>query len=143
MSEPLLNLSVVVSVPAGTLELNDRVTYRIADGSFAEQSVSKRRQEASNPFLEGAFTVNALRENVTETLKVYVYGTTHAEFAAAMNALKAAFDQARFTVTKTVEGSAVVWSCFSSDYRMSTPREFVHSKMGTLEVSLVRHPVEA
>lgn len=140
--EPLLTLSVTVSTPTGTLELNDRVVYRVADGSFADQSVTKRRTEAPNPFLEGTFVVNALRDNVTETLKVYVYGSTHAEFAAAMAELKEAFDQARFAVVKTVEGQVTTWSCYSSDYQMSTQREFVHSRMGLLSVSLLRHPRE-
>lgn len=143
MSETLLSLSVLATTPSGTLELNDRDAYRVEGTSFSEQSVTKRRSMAENPFLEGEYPVNAVRGNVTESLKVYVYGATHAEFHARIAALKEVFDQARFTVTKTIEGSAVVWSCYSSDYQMTTQREYVHARMGLLSVNLLRHPQEA
>ena len=143
MTEALLDLSVkVYTDPVTFIELNDRVSYRIEAGSFAQQATSKKRQEATSPFLEGTYIVNALRENVTEQLNVYVYGSSPSDFQSKLQVLKDAFDLNEFVVTRTLGDSVHTWNCYSSDYSLTTQREFMHAKMGLLSVQLLRRPQE-
>jgi len=138
-----LNLSVRISTTTGMwLELNDHVAYTVADGSFEEQGVTFRRQEAPNPFLEGTFIVTALRNNVTDALNIYVSGTTQYEHAQRLATLKALFGQHQFQVERVVDDARTLWNCYASDYGSSASRPLLHARKSLLKVQLLHDPVE-
>ena len=56
-------ISARISTADDWLELNSGL-YRLHADSFADSSTSWRRDEVTNPFVEGSWTVNALRDNV-------------------------------------------------------------------------------
>ena len=56
------------------LDVSDGKVYRVNKGTFENSAITFRRDEVTNAFVEGKFLVNALRDNVTETLAIYAYG---------------------------------------------------------------------
>lgn len=138
-----VGLTVLISSPSGMLNLNT-YPYRISGESFASETISHRKTEASNPYVEGTFVVNTVRENVGTTLAVYVYTDppNRNELLRAVDALRSAFDQAYFTVTVTIEGGTQLWNCVTSDYTVESQREFVHASRAKVVASLNRMPYE-
>lgn len=124
------------------LIVNDGQTYRVAKGSFENSAVQFRRDDVTNAFLEGKYTINALRENVTETLAVYVYGSTHAEVMSAVKSLTDAVSQIRFYMEINIGNVVKGWNCYASDYTVNITHELLHAKMALVNVQIVRDPVE-
>lgn len=124
------------------IDCNDGETYVVAKGSFEDSDVQFRRDEVTNPFLEGKYTINALRENVTETLIVYVYGDTAAGLREAVTNLTDAFSQIRYRVEVDVNNSRRSWWCYAADYNIKTSIEFMHSNMAQVTIKIPRDPVE-
>jgi hypothetical protein len=137
-------LSVRISVPTGGwVELNDHVTFSVADGSFAEESVTWRKAEDTNVFLEGAYLVNAVRQNITRPLNVYVTGQTHFDMNDALDKLKGWVGQRQFQLVRTIENSGRLYTCFASDYSTSSDRPLLFARLALLKVQLSTHPVDA
>jgi hypothetical protein len=124
------------------LELNNKVSYRIADGSFDQQAVQHRRKTAQSPFTEGEYVVSSLRGNVTEQFGVYVSGATQYDARVAVKALQDALEQPTFKVVRTIDNAQSTWSCYSSDYTMQSNRPLLVAKLVLVQVSLLRDPVE-
>jgi len=72
------NLSVKIEIQNSSnltwLDVSDGTVYRVNKGTFENSAITFRRDEVTNAFVEGKFLVNALRDNVTETLAIYAYG---------------------------------------------------------------------
>jgi len=139
MAAVILDLSVEVSTPTGNLELNV-YPYQLTGESFTQETISHRKQEAVNPFVEGTYIVNSLRENVTTNISVWVRGATPAAMGASLETLKAAFDQSMFTAQVRLVDWTQTWQCFASDYAVTLQREFIHATMAKLDVQLLHHP---
>ena len=123
------------------LNVSDGTIYKVAKGSFENSAVQFRRDEVTNPFLEGKFTVNALRDNVMETLAIYVYADDLATLNTRVDALTDAVRSNQFLVKVTLDNSSRVWLCYAADYAVNTQMEFLHSRMALVTVTLPRHPV--
>lgn len=137
----ILDLTVLVSTPSGLLNLNTP-PYRVAGDSFTDEQVSHRKTEASNPYVEGTFVVNTVRENVGTSLNVWVVTETRMELLRAVQQLTDAFDQAMFTVTLDVGGATQLWNCVTSDYSVESGREFMHATRAKVVCQLNRLPYE-
>lgn len=123
------------------LELNDGDGYVLAKESFADRQVSKRKTLARSPYLEGDFAVNALRETVTETLVLYVYGSSSFDCKAKLLVLTEALDQIEYRLVLRTDNVWEVWFCQSANYRIETAQELLHARMAKVTVELPRHPV--
>jgi len=139
----MIDLTVLIASPTGMLNLNT-YPYRISGESFASETTSHRKTEASNPYVEGTFVVNTVRENIGTSLAVWVYTDppNRNELLRALGALKDALDQAFFTVTLTVNGGTQLWNCVTSDYNVESQRELVHATRAKLVAQLNRLPYE-
>lgn len=135
-----LTTTCLVNTPEGWLNLNDGVVFTLAAGTIESSSTTHRRQELTNPFLEGSYVVNALRENVTEAISVYVRGETHGDMREALEVLKSAFDQVSFDMVIAQGGATQTWHCYASDYEVNTRREFLYATMAQVSISVVRAP---
>jgi hypothetical protein len=135
-----ISLSVLLSTGGAPLEVNSRPHYYVGETSFNEKAVTKRRNTAKSPFIDGEWVYNVRKENVTEALEVYVTGATIHEREVLQKALTDALDQAHFTMTRTIEDSRVVWSCYSSDYTISSPRPLMLSKMCIVKAQVLCDP---
>lgn len=132
-------IQAAVTTNSGPISLNS-APYRLADGSFETEAVTHRKSTVTNPFLEGSYTLNSLRENIVIPVNVWVEAESMTEVKAATAALKAAFDQISFNTTVTFDDFQETWFCEASDYTVSTPKELLHSYRARVEVQLVRQP---
>lgn len=134
-----LDASVLVSTPTGNIELN-AAPYQLAGDSFGSVGVTHRRSEVTNPFVEGSYTVNALRENISTPVAFWVRGVDHFAMSESLKHACAAFDQSQFTVTVTIENWVQIWQCFASDYTVTMQREFLHATIAMVEATVIHHP---
>lgn len=137
-----LVLSMQISTPQEWLELNDGTDLVLAKETFSEASVGKRKTEAINPYLEGSHTVAALREEVVETVAIYVYGSDHFATALKVRVVTDAFDQEEYRIIIGTEGTKwEVWWCGSANYRIDSSQELLHARMAKITLEVPRHPV--
>jgi hypothetical protein len=136
-----LNISMQVSTPYEWLELNDGQDLILAKETFSEATVGKRKTEAVNPYLEGKHTVASLRDEVVETVAIYVYGSTHFATSVMIRTITDAFDQPDYRIIFGVEDSWTVWWCGSANYRIDSSQELLHAKMAKVTIEVPRHPV--
>ena len=126
----------------GWLDVSDGTVYRVNKGTFENSAVTFRRDEVTNAFVEGKFSVNALRDNVTETLAIYVYGETTSALKTAIDALTSAASQINFYTRVTLDGSQRLWECWASDYTVNVTNEFFHNRQALVTIQLQRLPSE-
>jgi hypothetical protein len=149
-----LAITMQVSTPIEWLELNDGVDLVLAKETFAEVTVSKRNTQAINPYLEGTHTVASLRDEVMETVAVYVHGVDHFATALKVRVVTDAFDQPEYRIifavgpkgptgaVEPVDPSAwTVWWCGAANYRIDSSQELLHARMAKIILEVPRHPV--
>lgn len=128
-----------ISTPTGPLSL-DLFPYRLEKDTRSNQQVSLRRVEAKNPFVQGAYLVNAVKENVTETLNVYVKSTSDSATYNATKALTDALEQITYSISFNRNDYTETWTCFASEYQIATQHEFQHAGLVLVRASVVRLP---
>lgn len=129
-----------LTVPGGWLDLMSG-PYRLSADAFTEQETTWRRSEVASPFVEGSWTVNAVRENVTEQLDVWVRGVDTAGTSRAVQALLDALAQLNFGLEVTFDSVTAFYQCYVADVSVKTPRELRFSRMAQVSALVPRHPV--
>lgn len=129
-----------ISTPYGWLYLGQGTQYRIAAGSFENQQTTFRRSEVQSPYVEGTFVINALRENVTETLDVIVEDRARLPLVDAVRALGTALCQVRYTVQVQIRRDIFTWQAYAADHTVQTKREFVHARLAQVRAEIPRDP---
>ena len=129
------------SINGTWLSLNDKETFTIAKGSFEETAVQFRREEVTNPFVEGKFLVNALRDNITTSLIIRASGTRTYDTQYAVQQLTDALSQVTFKMITIIDGAKKVYNCYASDFSISSPQEMMHSRMATVSAQITHAPV--
>lgn len=124
------------------LDVSDGVNYRVNSATFENSAVTFRRDEVTNAFVEGKFLVNALRDNITENLVIYVYGDTIASLKTKIDALTTAVSQVNFNVRVTLENSQRLWQCWASDYTVNITNPMYHNRQAMVTIQLHRLPSE-
>jgi hypothetical protein len=135
----ILPVTCRLTTPGGWLVVSEGL-YRLSATAFGEQSTTFRRSDVSNPFVEGSWTVNATRENVTETLDVYVRADTAPDVQRAVSSLLATLRQINFGMEVTFDGVQTFYQCYCADVSVKTPREFRFSRMAQVSAQIPRHP---
>lgn len=136
----LLSLSCVLAGPAGAIQLEQNGVYKLEKSTRNTRSVSHRKVEATNPFVEGSFTVSSVRENITEQVSIYVYATTTTELRTRINAVTAALDQIRYSLAFTTDGDTETWTCMAADYTVEASHEQQHAYMANIKATIPRLP---
>lgn len=125
--------------PNGPLDLM-AAPYDLEASSFSEWSVQWRKKHAENDYVEGEYLVSAVRQNVTETLAVWVEGATEAEVQAGVAALTAALEQSSYTLSFGVAGSTVTWSCEPAEYSVRREHTRFHAVQALVVAQVPRKP---
>lgn len=129
------------SVDGTWLDLNDKSSFVVAKGSFETTSVQFRREEVKNPFVEGTYVVNALRDNLTTSLIVRVQGDRTYDTQFAIQQLTSALSQVTFKMIVIIDGAKRIYDCYASDFSVKTPQEMMHSRFATVEAEISHSPV--
>lgn len=135
-----LTISCRVSVPEGWLEINDGHKYSLTAESLVATQRTWRRQEVSSPFVDGTFTVNAVLENISLPVSLYVYGADHGDMVRNLEAVTAAFEQFDYILAIRRGEHAEVWRCQLSDSSIDTRREFQHARMAMVTFPVPCYP---
>lgn len=135
-----ITVAARISTPYGWLYLGAGTQYRLGAESFSDRQTSFRRSEVSSPYVEGTFVINALRENVTETLDVIVEDREGLRLADAVSALTSALCQVRYTMQVQVRRDVWTWSAYAADHSVQTKREFVHARLAQVKAEVPRDP---
>jgi hypothetical protein len=137
----MLDIAMAIQAPSGWLELENRVGgYVVHKESRAEQAVSWRKQEITSNYVEGTFVNEAVRENVTEAVVVYVYGPTSYDLSVRVKALTDAFSQIRYQMRFRDGNMLTTWDCSVADYTVQTPQEMINSTMAVVKAQVPRRP---
>lgn len=139
MSVPII-VAARISTPYGWLYLGTGTQYRIAAGSFEDQRTTFRRSEVTSPYVEGTYVINALRENVTESLNVMVEDREALSLADAVRALGSALCQVRYSVQVQLRRDVWTWQAYAADHTVSTKREFLHARLAEVKAEIPRDP---
>jgi hypothetical protein len=140
MTDAVLNVRCRVTTEGGWLDLMSG-PYRLSAEAFVEESLSWRRAEVSNPFVDGSWLVSAVKDNITSAVDVYVRAASTAELSGAVAALKAAFSQINYGIEFTVDDVTTFYQCYAADYSVKTPKELRFSRMAQFSAEVPRHPV--
>lgn len=135
----ILPVACRITTPGGWLDLMAG-PYRLSADAFVEQQVTWRRSDVTNPFVDGAWTVMALQENVVEQLDVWIRGETTAQTNAAKDALLAALSQLHFGLEVTFDKSIAYYQCSVADVVVKSPRELRFARMLQVSASVPRQP---
>lgn len=110
MSAPTLDVSAAIQAPTGWIQLEDRINgYSLHDEFGATRGTTQRKTDTSSEWVEGTFTVRAVRENVTESVAVWIEGPTPFVLADRVQALTDALDQLSFQMVVRFADSQETW----------------------------------
>lgn len=114
--------------------------YELHGDTRSQRAISWRKQTVESAWVEGSYDVAAVRNNITELVAVWVYGSSQNDFWKKVYALADAIATPAFAITWTVDGMTEVWDCTFSDYTVETQREFQYAKQGVMRMNIVRRP---
>jgi hypothetical protein len=137
-----LDIVLQVEMPGRRVDLNS-YPYQLTDDTLTDVAVQWRRQEIQSPFVAGSFLVNALQENSTVTVGVYVRGDSHSDLDANLDRLVEAFSQFSYRMYWAIGDWDYfeVWTCMPADYTVQTTREYRHARMAVMRAEVPRMPV--
>lgn len=139
-TEGILDVSCSVSVPDGWLDINDHNKYELEKSTLSRRSVSHQRKTIRSEFSDGSWVVDAYRNNVNETVAVWVRGHQYADASRNLKDLENAFSQLYYKIDWVVSGDAHRWHCQVSDYSVSSTQPMLHANIFKLTARVVRHP---
>lgn len=136
-----LDLECSIEGPAGWIVLEDEANgYSLESSSFGEASTTHRKTEVSSEWIEGSFVVRSVRENVTETLAVYVTGATPYELATRLAALTNALEQNSFILTTRWGNLAETYYCSVADYKVTASQPLRFATMALVTATVPHLP---
>jgi hypothetical protein len=137
----MLDVAFAIQAPSGWVELEDPANgYEAHKETRAEQGVSWRKQEITSTFVEGTNVNDAVKENVTESVAIYVDAPTSYVLAQRIKVLTDALSQIRYSMRFRNGNLLETWDCAVADYTIETPQEMINSTMAVVRASVPRRP---
>lgn len=140
-----LSISALVSrasLSLADLNINDHVNYTLAGPIAFSGAVQWERTQVGAPWVDGQFTTERHRTNTTESLSVYVAGSSMSNLDTNIGTLIAAFSQDRYTFQLVVGGANHAWDCEAADVQQVL-YDTTHAvaKYVTVTLSIPRKPI--
>src|SRR5213075_2041152 len=89
-----LDVTARIETPSGWVYLDDPINgYELHADTRKDFQVTHRKQTTNNSWTEGDFDITSVRGDITETVAVWITGSTQFEFDARLETLEAAFNQ--------------------------------------------------
>ena len=133
-------ITATLSKPGGgVLAINDG-PYRLADDTLSKIESKMRRVEASNPFLEGSWTVHSVRENDNIDLVVRIRAATRGDLTGHIAALRACLVQRRFQLVLDLDGYALSYTCNAADHGVEMTKPHLHAAQAVLRAQVPAIP---
>lgn len=137
-----LDVSLLMQLPGGGwLELEDPGNgYSLGKDTFSSRSITHKKVEIDSPWLEGSFVNRAYRNNVIETVAVYVSGSSAETFLQRMRALEDLFSRPQYNMQIRIESRTELWRCQSADMTIETSQELMVAKSALVRAQVPRMP---
>lgn len=115
--------------------------YELATETIADQQVTWRKEEVNNAWIEGTFVIGAVRENVQETLAIWVNGPTTALVEQRVYELTRRLRQIKWGVVLLIDGVTQTWVCSGpADIAVKQSYEFLHAPTALVTAKVNRLP---
>lgn len=132
--------AAVLTSSLGVLDLHDEVSYKLESSTRDNRQVTHRKQDATNPYTEGSLTVHAVRENVTENVSVFVYGTGQQSAKELVDAFTDVLDLPYYVLALTIGDNDELWYCTTADYSIQTTQPLQVARMALVKAAIPRLP---
>lgn len=138
---PDLTVSCQLVHPGGTLELENAAGgYELERTHLEESRIAWRRHQVENQWVEGAFTIGAVKLNVEENLAVYVTADTTAVLRTRLTALTDVLEMLAYDMVWTEDGVTNTWRCQVADYTVRTEQALRFAKEALVRAVVPRSP---
>lgn len=122
------------------VSLNDHSRYELGAGSLADSTQGVSRNEVRSTMYDGSWITHSTKDNVQETLEVYVLGHDQVTITENIDDLTEAFSQYVYNVRISLGNHVETWRCFPADWSISRGHEQIHNIRATVRLSVPRHP---
>ena len=137
----LTNFDVEVSTPGSKwVSLNDHFSYRTTAESFKQQTQQRRRITVQSPIYDGTYEVHSVKENIEETIEVYVLGQSQNEVTENILNLLSYFEQPRYSIRKRLDDHRETWLCMPAEYNIDRSHVNAHNTRATVTFTIPRFP---
>jgi hypothetical protein len=140
MSE-VLDVQASLQTTTGWLDLDDAAAgYELGSDSFSEKSISHRKTEVANEWVEGSYVSRSVRDNIGEVVSVYIIADTPYDLAVKVDRITSAFDQLSYQMIVRFADSQETWDCSLADYTVSTKQEMRFATMALVKATVPHLP---
>lgn len=138
-----LAVSCQLLTPTGWLEVEDEANgYSLHADTINTRTVTHRAKDSKGDWVEGSFAFSAVRENVTETVAVWVTGEDSIyTFRQRMEVLEDTFNQLWWKVMLTIGDAKETWTVAEpADYTITTSGPLFIATTGSISAQVPRLP---
>jgi len=122
------------------ISLNDHLRFIVGAESLGDKTVARRRTTVTSPFYDGEYEVHSVRENVRESLQVYVLGPSQSQLTEHILLLEDIFEQFVYNIRVTLDEHREVWTCQSADWSVDRSHVQAHNNRAVFKVEVPRLP---
>ena len=134
-------LAAEISFGSRWINLNDRLSYRIAGDTTMETSAKTwRKVTAESPILGGSYLIHAVPEMIAEQIGVWIYGNSQTDLSDNLFTLLELFEQYDYRIRWTFDEYREYWRCQLADISMSRGQVWTHSQMAKATFTVPRFP---
>lgn len=140
--ETLKTEMVDVEVYDGTrwVSLNDGHRYRLGAGTFRDTTQSRSRVTVKSSMFDGEWVTHTTKDNVTETIEVYIMAAHHSAVSELIEDLTEAFSQYIYNVRVSLGNHVETWRCFPADWSIARGQVEIHNTRATVRLNVPRFP---
>jgi hypothetical protein len=138
--DPMEEFDVTISYGLQEISLNDGVNFQMGVEGFGNKQQSLRKLESSSRFYDGTYITHYTKENVMETVTVYVLGYSQNHVTENLLLLEELFTQLTFRISVRIDDHMETWSCFPSEYAIDRGHINMHNGRATFTAQVPRLP---
>lgn len=120
--------------------LTDGYSMWISPDQFGQSSITWRKEEAQSRYYHGTFLMHATKDNVVESIAVYMRGQTQNEVTEMIMMLEELFTQHRFQLRVQFGDHRETWYCQTADYQIDRGHIMMHNHMAKMSFKIPRLP---
>ena len=138
-----MSVHAKISTPSGWLNLEDPVNgYALEKTTLGNTQISTTQITAQSNFVEGTVVLNSVRQQVQETLSVWVTGDSTSQLWSRRDVLLSALNQLQYQVCLVIEDMAVYFTCTPANpITITYQQEFMFARTCQVAATLNRYPV--
>lgn len=134
------SFGVEITYGAAWIDLNDLLNYRVSAEAFGTKAQVLRRITTTSPYFDGTFLIHSTKENITESVTVFVYGVSQNHVTENLLQLEELFSQPAYRIRVRMEDHMETWTCQPGDYTIERTHVYMHNTMAAFKAQVPRMP---